>query len=88
MRVYVKGTWLCMKHELQQMLAQGGGTIANTASVAGLVGAALQSVYAGTKHAVVELTTNSAAAEYARKDIRGQRSGQWGAGLGRGLPRY
>ena len=44
MRVYVKGTWLCVKHELQQMLAQGGGTIANTASVAGLVGAALQSV--------------------------------------------
>ena len=48
MRVYVKGTWLCMKHELQQMLAQGGGTIVNIASVAGRVGAALQSVYAST----------------------------------------
>ena len=88
MRVNVKRTWLCMKHELQQMLAQGGGTLANTASEAGLVGAPLQSVYAGTKHAVVVLTTKSAAAEYARKDIREQLSGQWRAGLGRGLPRY
>ncbi|MCW7539346.1 glucose 1-dehydrogenase [Aquabacterium sp. A7-Y] len=70
MRVNVKGTWLCMKHQLQQMLKQErGGSIVNIASVAGLVGAPLQSVYAGSKHAVVGMT-RSAAAEYARRGIR------------------
>ncbi|MES2073583.1 MAG: SDR family NAD(P)-dependent oxidoreductase, partial [Pseudomonadota bacterium] len=27
MNVNVKGVWLCMKHEIRQMLKQGGGTI-------------------------------------------------------------
>jgi len=69
MRVNVKGTWLCMKHELQQMLRQGHGSIVNIASVAGLVGAPLQGIYAGSKHAVVGMT-KTAAAEYARHGIR------------------
>ena len=69
MAVNVKGVWLCMKHELRQMLAQGGGTIVNTASVAGLVGAPRHAIYAASKHAVAGLT-KSAAAEYAREGIR------------------
>ena len=69
MGVNVKGVWLCMRHEIQQMLRQGGGTIVNTASVAGLVGAPRHSIYAATKHAVVGLT-KSAAAEYGKKGIR------------------
>ncbi|AKJ31538.1 glucose 1-dehydrogenase [Caldimonas brevitalea] len=69
LRVNVKGVWLCMKHQIQAMLKQGGGSIVNIASVAGLVGAPLQSVYAGSKHAVVGMT-KSAAAEYARRGIR------------------
>src|SRR5690606_37403200 len=36
MGVNVKGVWLCMKLQLPLMLAQGGGAIVNTASVAGL----------------------------------------------------
>ena len=37
--VNIKGTWLCMKHEIEQMLKQGGGgAIVNTASAAGLIG--------------------------------------------------
>lgn len=36
--VNLKGVWLCMKYEIQQMLKQGNGSIVNTASIAGLVG--------------------------------------------------
>ena len=67
--VNVKGAWLCMKHEIRQMLKQGGGAIVNTASVAGLVGAPLQPIYAASKHAVVGMT-KTAAAEYGRAGIR------------------
>jgi NAD(P)-dependent dehydrogenase (short-subunit alcohol dehydrogenase family) len=67
--VNVKGVWLCMQHEIRQMLLQGGGAIVNTASVAGLVGAPKHAIYAASKHAVVGLT-KSAAIEYGRKGIR------------------
>lgn len=70
MSVNVKGVWLCMKHEIRQMLAQGGGgAIVNTASVAGLVGAPMMPIYGASKHAVVGLT-KTAAAEYGRAGIR------------------
>lgn len=65
----VKGTWLCMKYEIEQMLKQGGGAIVNTASVAGLIGAPSQSVYTASKHAVVGLT-KSAAVAYGQAGIR------------------
>jgi NAD(P)-dependent dehydrogenase (short-subunit alcohol dehydrogenase family) len=69
MAVNVKGVWLCMKHQLVQMLRQKSGSIVNTASVAGLVGAPKMSAYSGSKHAVIGLT-KSAAIEYGRKGIR------------------
>jgi NAD(P)-dependent dehydrogenase (short-subunit alcohol dehydrogenase family) len=65
----VKGLWLCMKRELAQMTAQGGGTIVNVASTAALVGAPSQAIFAASMHAVVGLT-KSAAAEYAQAGIR------------------
>jgi len=67
--INLKGVWLCMKHEIPQMLKQGGGAIVNTASIWGLVGAAGASAYVASKHGVVGLT-RAAALEYAPHGIR------------------
>jgi len=70
MAVNVKGVFLCMKYEIEQMLLQGGGAaIVNTASVAGVIGAARQPIYGATKHAILGMT-KAAGVEYARKGIR------------------
>jgi NAD(P)-dependent dehydrogenase (short-subunit alcohol dehydrogenase family) len=68
--INLKGTWLCLKYEIQQMLKQrSGGAIVNMASVAGLVGSAGFATYCASKHGVMGLT-KSAALETARKGIR------------------
>lgn len=69
MDVNVKGVWRCMKHQIPALLANDGGAIVNTASVAGLGAAPKMSIYAASKHAVLGLT-KSAAIEYGKKGIR------------------
>ncbi|MBS2031375.1 MAG: SDR family oxidoreductase [Deltaproteobacteria bacterium] len=67
--VNLKGVWLCMKHELAQMRAQGRGAIVNCASIAGLVGFRDLPAYVASKHGIVGLT-RTAALEHARDGIR------------------
>jgi NAD(P)-dependent dehydrogenase (short-subunit alcohol dehydrogenase family) len=69
LEVNVKGVWLCMRAELEQMLKQGSGAIVNTASIAGLIGLQTSSAYVASKHAVIGLT-RTAALEYAASKIR------------------
>jgi NAD(P)-dependent dehydrogenase (short-subunit alcohol dehydrogenase family) len=64
MQINAKSVWQCMQVELRQMVAQGGGAIVSTASLAGLTGFNCQSGYAASKHAVIGMT-KTAAIEYA-----------------------
>jgi NAD(P)-dependent dehydrogenase (short-subunit alcohol dehydrogenase family) len=67
----LKSVWLCMRHEIPQMLAQEvpGGAIVNTSSINGLGGVPQASFYAAAKAGILALT-KSAALEYARQGIR------------------
>jgi len=67
--VNLTGVFLCMRRELRQMLAQGGGAIVNTASLVGVIGYPNLAAYNAAKHGVVGLT-RTAAIEYAAHGIR------------------
>ena len=69
MAINLKGVFLCMKHELRQMLRQGEGVIVNTASAMGVAGTAKSVIYPASKHGVVGLT-RCAGQQYAPLGIR------------------
>jgi NAD(P)-dependent dehydrogenase (short-subunit alcohol dehydrogenase family) len=64
----LKGVWLCLKYEIQQMLHQGSGSIVNMSSILGSV-ANRSSIYTASKHGVNGLT-RAAALTYADRGIR------------------
>jgi len=67
--INLNGVFLGMKYAIPEMLKNGGGSIINTASVAGLVGFAGIPAYCAAKGGVVQLS-KCAAIEYAKENIR------------------
>ncbi|HEX2171197.1 MAG TPA: SDR family oxidoreductase [Dehalococcoidia bacterium] len=67
--VNLNGVFYCMRYESSALLARGGGTIVNMASVLGAVGFATNPAYVAAQHGVVGLT-KSAALEYVTQGIR------------------
>ena len=67
--VDLRGAWLCMKHEIDVRLKNGGGAIVNVSSVNGFLSSPKAAIYSATKHGVNGLTT-AAAKEYISRGIR------------------
>lgn len=67
--VNLNGVFYGLRFGIPAMLASGGGSIVNMASILGSVGFAGAPAYVAAKHAVVGLTKN-AAMEYATQGIR------------------
>src|SRR6266545_3838851 len=67
--VNLKGQFMGCKHAIPHMLARGGGSIVNTASVDAFVGRGVRAAYGATKAGIV-LLTKSVASQYGTRGIR------------------
>jgi len=69
MDVNLNAVFYALKAQIPAMLAAGGGSIVNMASVLGSVGIQGSSAYVTTKHAVIGMTKN-AGLEYSAQGVR------------------
>ena len=67
--INLRGVFLGMKYALPHMVRNGGGSVVNTASIAGMVAVRGAVAYCAAKAGVIAMT-RVAAAEYARYNIR------------------
>lgn len=67
--INLSGVFYGMRYQLPAILAAGGGSIVNMASILGKVGTRFSAAYSAAKHGVIGLT-ESAALEYADKGVR------------------
>lgn len=67
--INLEGPMFTMRRAIAQMLKQGGGSIVNVASTAGIEGGAAGAAYTVSKHGLVGLTRNTAWI-YAARGIR------------------
>ena len=67
LQVNLTGVFLCLKHEIAAM--RGGGSIVNTASIAGRIALPKAGAYVAAKHGVIGLT-RVAALDHARDGVR------------------
>jgi NAD(P)-dependent dehydrogenase (short-subunit alcohol dehydrogenase family) len=67
--INLKGVFLGMKYAIPEMMKNGGGTIINNASVAGIVGFQNIPAYCASKGGGIQLTKTTAL-EYAKQGIR------------------
>ena len=66
--VNLKGTYLCCKYGIPELIKAGGGSIINVGSAAGLVGVEFPA-YSASKGGIIALT-RAVAREYCNKNIR------------------
>ena len=67
--VNARGTFLCSKYAIPTMIARGGGSIVNIASVAAIVGLRNRAAYCASKGAVVSFT-RALAVDHVNDGIR------------------
>lgn len=63
------GTWMCIKHEIRQMIEQNRGVIVNNVGNYRIDGSPSCAIYRANK-AAIKAITETAAVEYARHNVR------------------